>query len=411
MNNSLNDPIAHLIEGEDTNSRAFVGYKDIFPEGQLAIDSPNNVFRMPCNYAKHYDVFIVGNLLDQNSSYLLNLLKDRRTLLVTTPTVHSLYADAFNCLAQRHNLAVSTAILNCNEENKSLELVKEVCDQALAYNLRRKDVLVALGGGICSDVVTVAASLIRRGISHIRIPTTLVGQVDAGVGIKGAVNFQGKKSYLGAFCPPSVALIDPTFLKTLPPQHLRNGLAEIIKIAILRDAELLDLIDNHSEILISTGFQRPEVFARRIIWMAVRSMLEELQPNLYEDQTYQRLVDMGHTFSPVIEAASGFTVLHGEAVAIDIALSTTISLQLGLLSKADHRRIISSITSAGLPIFSKLVTRESCLQALKESASHRGGAVNLVLPTKIGGATFLHSIDDLPIRVLDDSIEYLAKTV
>jgi 3-dehydroquinate synthase len=286
MNNSPNDPTASLIEEEDTTtSRAFAGYKDIFPEGQPAFDSPSNVYRMPCNYARHYDVFMVGNLLNQNSPYLLKLLKDRRALLVTTPTVHRLYADAFNCLAQRHNLNVRTAILNCNEENKSLELVRQVCDQALDYNLGGKDVLVALGGGICSDIVTVAASLIRRGISHIRIPTTLVGQVDAGVGIKGAVNFQGKKSYLGSFCPPSAALIDPGFLQTLPPQQLRNGLAEIIKMAILRDAELLDLVDNHAEILISTGFHRPEVAAGRILWMAVRIPLRNHVPPISKTMT------------------------------------------------------------------------------------------------------------------------------
>jgi 3-dehydroquinate synthase len=369
----------------------------------------NMVYRMPCNSARSYEVTIVENLLKQEDLYLLNLLNNRKALVVTTPTVFRLYGGALRLISERHDLSINVIVISCNETNKSLDLVGELCNKALQFELGRKDLLIALGGGICSDVVTVAASVIRRGIAHLRIPTTLIGQVDAGVGVKGSVNFRGKKSYLGCYYPPAAVLIDPGFLETLPQQHLRNGLAEIIKIAIVRDAELFGLIEANAETLAATGFQQPEEISRRVIWLAIKRMLQELESNLYEDQSFRRLVDMGHTFSPAIETASGFAIPHGMAVALDIALSSTLSVELGLLLRAEYERIISSITSAGLPVFSELITRELCLEALKESASHRGGAVNLVLPTKIGEATFLQSIDDLPVQTLDSAIDYLAK--
>jgi 3-dehydroquinate synthase len=257
--------------------------------------------------------------------------------------------------------------------------------------------------------VTVAASLIRRGIEYIRVPTTLIGQVDAGIGIKGAVNFGGKKSFLGAFYPPSSVLIDPTFLETLPVAHLRYGLAEIVKIAVIRDAELFELIANHSAALIDSGFQKSRACSRRVIWLAAQRMLEEMEPNLYEDRSYKRLVDMGHTFSPALEAASGFRIHHGEAVAIDTALSTTISAELDLMPEAERDVIVSTIVSIGLPIFSELLTEELCFKALADATMHRAGAMNLVLPVRVGQATFLEHIGELPASVLSASINRLAQ--
>jgi 3-dehydroquinate synthetase len=379
-----------------------VSTQDILPDS-------NVLFRMFCDRTRDYKVYFGERVLQPDHSLLAALLKGRQTLLVTTPTVARLYRGAFDALAQRHRLSVETLVLECSEENKSLDMVSEICRSALEAGLDRKGVLVALSGGVCSDLVTVAASMVRRGIEYIRVPTTLVGQVDAAVGIKGAVNFGGKKSFLGAFYPPSSVLIDPTFLETLPAAHLRYGLAEIIKIAIVRDAELLDLVADHAPTLIHSSFQNPFQPSRHVLWRAAQRMLEELEGNLYEDRSYKRLVDLGHTFSPAIEAASGFKIHHGEAVAIDIALSATISAELKMIPESDRRRIISAIASVELPIFSEFVTQDVCLRALSEAMNHRAGSLNLVLPTGIGEATFLEHIDDVSVPVLQASIGRLAR--
>lgn len=367
------------------------------------------MFTMPSNRDASYDVYLSNKVLDPDNSLILDVIGNRQTLLVTTPTVASIYGESFERLAERGGLNLKTLVLECTEQNKSLNLVHEVCRHAVLAELGRDSVIVVLGGGVCSDIVTLAASMIRRGIAYVRVPTTLLGQVDASIGIKGATNFCGKKNYLGCFYPPSAVVIDPHFLKTLPIEHLRNGFAEIIKIAIACDAELFDLVADHHLTFLRTALQEPYDCAQRVMWLATRRMLEELEPNLFEDKTYRRLVDLGHTFSPVIETASGFSIHHGEAVAIDMALSATISAELELIAEADFRRIMSIMASIGLPIFSNLVTLDLCLEALNEASKHRGGSLNLVLPIRVGEVTFLEHLNDLPQSVLRASLNRLAE--
>ncbi len=384
-------------------------HKELDHDAQAVCDNGKPIFTMPSDRIKSYDVYLSNKVLDADNPLVLDVIGNRRTLLVTTPTVARIYGRSFELLAERGGLTLKTLVLDCSEQNKSLESVDEVCRNALLAELGRDSMIVVLGGGVCSDIVTLAASMVRRGIAYLRIPTTLLGQVDASIGIKGGANFCGKKNYLGCFYPPSAVVVNPDFLKTLPIKHLRNGFAEIIKMGIACDAELFDLIENHHEEFLRTALQEPYECARRVMSLAIRGMLEQLQPNLFEDKTYRRLVDLGHTFSPVIETASMFSIHHGEAVAIDIALSATISAELNLISEADFRRILSTIASVGLPTFSRVVTLDLCLEALNEASRHRGGSLNLVLPIKVGQVTFLEYIQDLPLAVLSASLNRLVQ--
>jgi 2-epi-5-epi-valiolone synthase len=362
---------------------------------------------VPANSGRSYDVRFIDGLLESSEEHLASLLRSRRALLVTTPTVAKLYGSKLE--RQLKILNIPVLILACNERHKTLDQVKRVCQEAYGKCLDRRGVLIGLGGGVCTDIVTVAASLIRRGVQHIRIPTTLVGQIDAGIGIKGAVNFLGKKNYLGSFYPPAAVLINPTFLQTLPARHLSFGLAEIIKIALVRDLDLFHLVEQCVSPLLNSGFAEPRWESRQILSRSVSRMLEELETNIYEDQTYKRLVDFGHTFSPLLEAMSGFHMSHSEAVAVDMALSCAISCELGLLGNESRDRIISTLVTARLPIYSSLMTEPLCLTAMEEAMRHRGGAVNLVLLTGIGHPTFLERANELSASTLKSSISWLAK--
>src|SRR5262249_36916414 len=158
--------------------------------------SPRGAFRMCCESRRAYEVSICHSLLLPSASVLPEAIGDRTALLVTTPSVERLYGSAMRSVL-RGTRKVATLVLPAREETKSLELVKTVCHQALCNGLNRRGVLIAFGGGVCLDVVTLSASLTRRGVGHIRVPTTLIGQIDAGIGLKGAVNFAGKKSFVG----------------------------------------------------------------------------------------------------------------------------------------------------------------------------------------------------------------------
>ncbi len=356
---------------------------------------------MDCADRRSYRVTLRENLL--RSSALEEAVGARRALLVTTPTVELKFGAGLRA-ALRHTETVATLVLNVREGTKSIDLVQTVCAEALAHGLTRRGLIIAVGGGLCSDIVTVAASWIRRGIGHVRVPTTLIGQIDAGIGLKGAVNFHGKKSFIGCFHPPEQVLIDPAFLRTLPARFLVSGLAEAIKMGVVRDAMLFELIEACAPELVSSGFSAGYEVLQRSIW----AMLDELSTNPYEDQTWERLVDFGHTFSPALEAALGFEIHHGEAVAVDMALSASISRSLGLIDGATWRRIVGALRRAGLPVRSPRLDVQLCRDALGEARRHRGGSFNLVIPAGIGRAVFLRQTEEIPDPVLAESLSIVA---
>jgi 3-dehydroquinate synthase len=230
--------------------------------------------------------------------------------------------------------------------------------------------------------------------------------VDAGIGVKNGVNFAGKKSYLGSFHPPLAVLLDPRFLRTLPLQHFQFGLAEMIKIALVSDAELFSLIEAEWFRFVPRAFQELDRGLRQIIELSARRMLEELKDNLFE-AIYKRAVDAGHTFSPQIEAASGFTIHHGAAVAIDLSFSTTVAAVAGMLTWNERERVILAIRKIGLPIYSPLLTEALCERALVEVRHHRGGEANLVVPVRIGAVEFVDPGRDFGLHVLSIALNKL----
>lgn len=365
-------------------------------------------WQMECNSRTRYQVLVSEGLLSPGSTVLAEAIAERRTLVVTTPTVARLYGDALQAQL-RGKSHVSTLVLDVTEATKTMAGVEAVCQQAVAHGLTRRGLLVAVGGGVCSDVVTMAASLIRRGIGHLRVPTTLMGQIDAGIGLKGAINFSGKKSFLGCFHPPEQVLVDPAFLQSLPSRFLVSGMAESIKMAVARDAPLFALLERCAAELVASGFSQRRPEGRELLQRSIWGMLDELGQNPYEDQTFERLVDFGHTFSPAVEAALGFDIQHGEAVAVDIALSATLSRSLGLLDAPTHERILRLLRSAGLPLFAKPLSLELCRHALEEAARHRGGCANLVVPTGIGRTLFLKQPADVPDAALQHALQHLSR--
>jgi 2-epi-5-epi-valiolone synthase len=362
---------------------------------------------MDCEARARYRVRLCESLLRPGSTVLPEAMADRKALLVTTPTVERIYGGTMRPMLRKTN-TVSTLVLDVREETKSMDLVETVCKEAMSHGLNRRGLLVSFGGGICSDVVTLAASLIRRGIGHLRVPTTLIGQIDAGIGLKGAVNFCGKKSFIGCFHPPEQVLIDPAFLRSVPRRCLVSGIAEAIKMGIVRDPDLFELLERWSVELVESGFEQPAAQGRVLLQRSIQAMLEQLQQNPYEDRTYERLVDFGHTFSPALEAVLGFEIQHGEAVAVDIALSATIARALGLLAPEVWRRILRLLSTASLPIFARQLDLGLCRDALTEACRHRGGCINLVVPAGIGRAVFLKRRDDVPDSVLEHSLACLS---
>ncbi|MGY2932115.1 3-dehydroquinate synthetase [Bradyrhizobium sp. GM6.1] len=256
-------------------------------------------------------------------------------------------------------------------------------------NIDRGGVLIALGGGVCSDIVTLASSLLRRGISHVRIPTTLIGQIDAGIGLKGGVNFGVHKNFLGCFYPPDAVAIIPSILQTLSADGIRQGLAEMIKVACTSDTTLFKKLERASAGNIEAQIKSGDARAHDMIRRAISAMMAELSKNPFERGGYERAVDFGHTLAHPLEASTGYTLHHGTAVAVDLAFSTLLSRGLGWLDARSCERIIGTLGSCRLPLWHENVNEQLVHDAFMASAKHRGGEINMTLPTGIGTYAFL----------------------
>jgi 3-dehydroquinate synthetase len=356
------------------------------------------------------EIVISSGLLAPDNTTLARVIGDRRALFVVVPTIDQLYGDELRryigSVLERPESEVF--VLQVNEATKNLNAVEAVVAQASAMGLDRQAPMVAVGGGVCMDVVGVSAALYRRGVPNIKIPTSLVGLIDAGIGTKNAVNYHGHKSLLGTFSAPEASLLDPTFLTTLPERHLHSGVAEMLKMAIICDRSLFDLLETNKGELRRSSFQAPPKVASEAIRRSVIEMLRELSLNLYE-HSRRRLVDFGHTFSPYIETASSFQVLHGEAVAIDIAISSEIAWSLGILQSEDLEAILGALSSFELPHHWAGIEPSGMYESLRSIRQHRGGELHLVVPSGIGRAVFVED-QDISLSLLESCVERLAAT-
>jgi 2-epi-5-epi-valiolone synthase len=346
------------------------------------------------------------HVFDCADATLARIAGTRPVFFVTDALVGSLHRCEIERYAGERLHCAGFARCSGAESDKTLRSVEAICEAAHAVGLRRDGIIVAVGGGVTLDLAGFAAAIFRRGIGYVRVPTTLIGLVDVAVGIKQGANSFGSKNMLGAFYPPLASILDYTFLETLPRACLSAGFAEILKMAIIRDESLLRAIEQHGRSLIDSGYRSPYEPGRRIAERAEFLMAEELAGNLYETDL-ARLVDFGHTFSPVIETASHYTITHGEAVALDILLSTSVAAQRGICAKELFDRLARIVADLRLPLWhSRMATIAQLKEALNAARRHRGGALNLVVPCADGDATFLQSVSD---HELETAVRHLQK--
>jgi 2-epi-5-epi-valiolone synthase len=334
----------------------------------------------------------VGPVFDFSERTLADVVGQRPVLLVADATVARLHGAAWRTYAEQNFPTWHELIVQACETSKTWDEVDRICATAADRNLPRNGVIVGVGGGVLLDTAGVAAAFFRRGVDYVRVPTTLVGLVDVAVGIKQAVNGYGKKNLLGAFYPPLASINDYRFTLTLPRSAIACGLAEIIKIALVRDQWTFDAVERHAAELMDSRFTRPADVAQEIAFRSELLMMEELCTNLYETN-HARLVDFGHTFSPSIEAASGYQIPHGVAVAVDMLLSTAIAVYRSIAEPELFERLYRLLDRLDLLLCEQDLPEVSVLAcALEDAKRHRGGALNLVVISKPGCPTFLQDV-------------------
>ncbi|MDN5895874.1 MAG: iron-containing alcohol dehydrogenase, partial [Nocardioides sp.] len=269
-----------------------------------------------------------------------------RVIVVTDEEVHDLYGQLVRAVLLESGVSCDSIVLEEGEGSKSLATIASITDRLDALGVhRRKDAVLGVGGGVVTDVASFAASTYRRGVHAIRVPTTLLGLVDAGVGVKTGVNHGRHKNRLGTYQPPLATIMCPEFLHTLPARQVRNGAAEMLKMALGADAELFVLLESGALADRCTGFlEHP---ARdQACQDAVSGMIGQLAGNLWEYEL-RRPVDLGHSFGPALEMRDP-SLLHGETVAWDCVLAATFAARRGWLATDHLDRVVALFAQAGL---------------------------------------------------------------
>ncbi|WP_434526851.1 sedoheptulose 7-phosphate cyclase [Photorhabdus asymbiotica] len=359
----------------------------------------------------NFTVEIINGIFEHQNHKLCNLCRNEktgkaRTLIFIDKVVDNIYSRTIKSYFNAHKIDFEWVTIDGNEESKNIESVLTVATNiSQAGLLRRSEKIIAIGGGVVMDIVGFTANLHRRGIPYIRIPTTLMGQIDAGIGVKTGINYMGHKNRLGTYYAPVTALIDPIFLRSVSQRHITNGVAEIIKMALIKDYQLFETLEKIVDQLTPESFASFSPLHKEIIVRSIDGMLEELEPNLWEDNL-ERIVDYGHTFSPSLELLSSPPLLHGEAVAVDMALCIGISYARGLISKTIADRSIRLIQNCNLPIQHPIFTPSLLEDALNDSIKHRDGLQRVPLMNGIGSAIFCN---DISRQNLEEALEYVSE--
>jgi len=377
-----------------------------------------NVFSLPISY----DVNMVpnGTLLDPSNLQMLEATGVHpegynRRFAVIDEEVDKIFGQRIREYFSVHGIELNTCIIKGGEPDKRTAAVDIILDTMCEYKLRRHEPFLAIGGGCVLDIAGMAACLYRRGVPFVRVPTTLLGIVDASVGVKNGIDYccaatdETYKNRVGSFYAPSSCLLDTAFITTQDARNVSNGFGEILKLALVRSVDLFELLETHGAALVESRFAKgssvPDGVGQRVIDLSIKIMLEELGPNLWE-HNLERCVDYGHTISKLLEMVPGVDIMHGEAVNIDGFFCCLLSYTRGFIPMETVERVFKCMQILGLPTTSSHLSTELAWQSCKDAIEHRHGAQRIPLITDIGESV---CVSDVTREELERGIELLKK--
>ena len=290
-------------------------------------------------------------------------------------------------------------IIPGGEQSKNTETHFYSIVQAVdAYGIDRHSYIVAIGGGAVLDLVGYAAAVSHRGIRHIRIPTTVLSQNDSGIGVKNGINYFGKKNFLGTFVPPAAVFNDHFFLTTLSNEEWRSGMSEAVKVALIKDRAFFDWLKSNAALLAN----RNMVAMQYLIKRCAELHLQHIAGGDPFEMGSSRPLDFGHWSAHKVEQLSGFTIRHGEAVAMGIALDSAYSFLSGRLEEADAKTIVGVLKSLGFSVTHPLMDIQNeespVLKGLNEFREHLGGRLTIMLLESVGRGEEVHELDTMILQ-------------
>ncbi len=313
--------------------------------------------------SRSYKVHVDAGLLGRAGAILAPLVRakpgsgdhkgGRRLAVITDSAVAALHLPVLEASLAAEGVGIDSIVLAPGEGTKSWAGLERTCEALLALGVERSDVVVALGGGVIGDLTGFTTSVLRRGCGFVQIPTTLLAQVDSSVGGKTAINVAAGKNLIGSFHQPAMVLIDPEVLATLPLRQLRAGYAEVVKYGLLGDAGFFEWCEANAAALLAgdTAVQAEAIIA------SCRAKAAVVAADERETDDVRALLNLGHTFGHAFETEAGFSdrLLHGEGVALGMALAFRFSARLGVCPAQDAARVVHHLETQGFELDPRVI--------------------------------------------------------
>jgi 3-dehydroquinate synthase len=356
---------------------------------------------------RSYEVRIGTGLIDRAGAEIAPLLARPRVAVVTDESVAALHLPALTAALKAAGIAVTSLALPAGEATKGWENLARATEWLLEAKVERRDVVIALGGGVIGDLVGFSAAILRRGVRFVQVPTTLLAQVDSSVGGKTGINTAQGKNLVGSFHQPSLVLADIAVLDTLPRRDFLSGYGEVVKYGLLGDSAFFDWLEDHGPAL------RDGDAAARL--HAVTRSVEMKAGIVSRDETEEgerALLNLGHTFCHALEKATGYSdrLLHGEGVAIGCALAFQVSQQLGLCAQEDPSRVRAHLKTMGMKVDladipSELPGAEGLVALMGQDKKVVDGRLRFILARGIGQAFVAEDVPgEVVLNVLRDAL-------
>ena len=348
-----------------------------------------------------YKVFFTSGLFNPSNTLLNDFLKGpgikRKILFVVDEGVGFEVVQQLKEYFKIHHavqLVPEVVIVPGGEILKNeIKYFDQILEAVNEHKIDRHSYIAAIGGGSVLDLVGYAAAVSHRGIRHIRIPTTVLSQNDSGIGVKNGINYFGKKNFLGTFAPPIAVFNDELFIDTLTDRNYRSGISEAVKVALIKDHVFFEWIEKHADALVKREREAMNYLICRCAELHMQH-IAGLDP--FESGS-SRPLDFGHWSAHKLEQLSNFDVLHGEAVAMGIALDTVYSNLIGYLSEPESQRIIDLLNKLEFDLIHPMMDindkNSPILLGLEEFREHLGGELTIMLLEKIGQGIEVHEID------------------
>lgn len=329
-------------------------------------------------------------------------IENRRLCIVTESNVGPIYAEELKEILEPHCQKVIIHQFPAGEQYKNIDTICEIYETLILNKFDRKDMLLALGGGVTGDMTGYAAATYLRGIDFVQIPTTLLAQVDSSIGGKTGVDFKSYKNMVGAFYMPKLVYMNLSTLNSLPKREYLQGMGEVIKHGIIRDGEYFDWLKDHVNDVLNKDLD----ILKQLLFVScnIKRVVVENDP---KEQNERALLNFGHTIGHAVEKVKNFSLLHGECISIGIHAAAFLSMEKGFIDADTYNDILNVLQMYELPVTTKGINANEVVEATLNDKKMDAGIIKFILADKVGNAFISREIskEDL-LQGVEKVIDY-----